>query len=155
MRIGKARTGRAVLVRVVLCLNVLGMSSCGPSGPKLVPVQGKVTLIDGTPITYGHVVLHPDASKGNSSKNISQGTIQNGSYTIMTGAKQGAPLGAYKVGIEAAKEVDPNNPYFTEWLADEKYVDPNRSGLTMEVEENPEPNRYDFKLNPHAPQKKK
>ncbi len=151
---GIARGGRNVLFGFVLGLAALGMSSCGPSGPKLVPVQGKVNLTDGTLITYGHVVLYPDTSKGNNSKDISQGTIRDGSYSIQTGAKQGAPLGAYKVGIEAAKEVDPNNPYFTEWLADEKYVDPNRSGLTMEVVENPEPNRYDFKLTPHAPQKK-
>jgi hypothetical protein len=85
---------------------------------------------------------------------MSQGTIRDGTYTIMTGARNGAPVGAYKVSIEAAKEVNPNNPYFTEWLADERYVDPNRSKLTVEVVENAEPGRYDFKLNPHPPQKK-
>jgi hypothetical protein len=155
MQTGTAQSGRTLLGAVGLFLAVLGVSGCGPSGPKLVPVEGKVSLMDGTPIVYGHVILHPDTSKGNTSKEISQGTIQDGSYSIRTGAKQGAPVGAYKVGIEAAKEVNPANPYFTEWLADEKYVDPNRSNLTMEVVENPEPGRYDFKLNPHPPQKKK
>jgi hypothetical protein len=152
---GTTKNGRAPLWRLVGILTVLGLSSCGPSSPKLVPVQGTVTLTDRTPIAYGHVILHPDPGKGNTSKEICQGTIQDGSYSIMTGARKGAPVGAYKVGIEAAKEVNPNNPYFTEWLADEKYVDPNRSGLTMEVVENPDPGRYDFKLNPHAPQKNK
>jgi hypothetical protein len=146
--------GLAVSWGVVFSLTLLGLSGCGRSGPKLVPVQGKVTLTNGTPIAYGHVILHPDTSKGNTSLEICQGTIQDGSYSIRTGARQGAPVGAYKVSIEAAKEVNPNNPYFTEWLADEKYIDPNRSGLTLEVVENPEPSRYDFKLNPHAPQKK-
>lgn len=137
---------------VVFSLAVIGLAGCGESGPKLAPVQGQVTLINGTPIEYGHVILRPDLSQGNTSLEISQGTIQKGSYTIRTGAREGAPTGKYKVSIEAAKEVDPNNPYFTEWLADEKYVNPDRSGLTMEVVDEAEPGRYDFKLNPHPPQ---
>jgi hypothetical protein len=136
-------------------LAAIGLSACGGSGPKLVPVEGRVTLTDGTPVAYGHVILHPDAGRGNASKEVCQGMIRDGRYTIMTGARQGAPVGAYKVSIEAAKEVDPNNPYFTEWLADEKYIDPSRSNLTMEVVEGPEPGRYDFKLTPHRTQNKK
>jgi hypothetical protein len=155
MRTGTPTSGQTIFRGLVFPLAVLGLSGCGLSGPKLVPVQGKVTLTDGTPIAYGHVILHPDVSKGNTSKEICQGTIQDGSYTIMTGARKGAPVGAYKVSIEAAKDVNPDNPYFTEWLADEKYLDPNRSNLTMEVVEDPGPSRYDFKLNPHPPQQKK
>ena len=155
MRLGNTMTGRIVPWGLVVSLAAIGVSSCGPSGPKLVPVQGKVTLKDGTPVAYGHIILHPDAGRGNTSKEVCQGTIRDGSYIIMTGAKKGAPLGAYKVSIEAAKDVDPNNPYFTEWLADEKYVDPERSKLTTEVVENPEPGRYDFKLSPHPPQRTK
>src|SRR5262245_41755690 len=149
MRLRDATTGPTVTLGLALALAAAGLSGCGRSGPKLVPVEGKVTLADGTPVAYGHVVLHPDAGRGNSSKELPQGTIRNGSYAIMTGALKGAPVGAYKVSVEAAKEVDPNNPYFTEWLADEKYVDPNRSGLAVEVVANPEPGRYDFKLAPH------
>jgi hypothetical protein len=149
-----ATTRRAVTAGLVFSLAAIGLSGCGKSGPKLVPVAGTVTLVDGTRIAYGHVILHPDTSRGNTSQEVSQGTIRDGSYTIMTGARPGAPVGAYKVSIEAAKEVNPNNPYFTEWLADERYVDPNRSNLTMDVVENPEPGRYDFKLKPHPPQKK-
>jgi hypothetical protein len=120
----------------------------------LFPVQGKVTLTDGTPVAYGHVILHPDKGKGNTSQEVCQGTIQNGSYTISTGARAGAPPGAYTVSIEAAKEVDANNPYFTEWLADEKYIDPTRSNLSLEVVQKPEPAKYDFKLDPHPQQQK-
>lgn len=155
MRSGNARTGRAITWSLVVSLAALGLSGCGTSGPKLFPVQGKVTLTTGTPVGYGHVILLPDAGRGNTSKEGSQGTIRDGSYTIMTGARQGAPLGAYRVSIEAAKETNPDNPYFTEWLADEKYVDPSRSNLTLEVVNNPEPGRYDFKLNPHPPKQKK
>jgi len=137
---------------IAFSLVTIGLVGCGESGPKLAPVQGTVTLTDGTPVEYGHVILHPDVSRGNSSLEMSQGTIRDGTYTIMTGAREGAPPGAYKVSIEAAKEVDPNNPYFTEWLADEKYVNPDRSGLKLDVVEDAEPGRYDFKLNPHPPQ---
>jgi len=151
MRSGIAKS--RCLGAVGLWLAALALVGCGDSGPKVYPVQGKVSLMDGTPIIYGHVILQPDKKQGNLSMEICQGTIQDGSYTIMTGARPGAPLGAYTVAIEAAKEVDPNNPYFTEWLADEKYIDPTRSKLTLVVIEKPEPGRYDFKLDPHPPQK--
>ena len=151
MRVGDAE--HMCLVALGLGLAVIGLVGCGPSGPKIFPVQGRVTLTDGTPILFGHVILQPDKAQGNQSMEVCQGTIQNGSYTIMTGARPGAPLGAYTVAIEAAKEVDANNPYFTEWLADEKYIDPTRSKLTLVVVEKPEPGRYDFKLDPHPPQK--
>jgi hypothetical protein len=155
MRSRNTRTGRTVTLGLLLSLGAIGWSGCGRSGPKLIQVKGKVTLTGGAAVAYGHVILHPDASRGNTSKEVCQGTIRDGHYTIMTGGQKGAPVGAYVVSIEAAKEVDPNNPYFTEWLADEKYVDPNRSNLRLEVVEDPEPGRYDFQLTPHRPQKKK
>jgi hypothetical protein len=129
------------------------MTGCGAAGPKLVPVEGRVTLKDGTPIANGHVILHPDPAKGNASKEGPVGTITNGAYTIHTGAGTGAPLGAYLVTIEAAKDVDEKNPYVTEWLADEKYIDPSTSKLTMVVVDRAEAGRYDFQLDPHSPQK--
>lgn len=125
---------------------------CGPQGPKLYPVSGKVTLKDGTPVKYGHVILHADASQGNSTNEVAQGTIRNGEYTINTGMRPGAVAGAYKVSIEAADEVDEKNPYFTKWFAHEKYVNPETSGLKMVVAEAAEPGRYDFQLDPHPPQ---
>jgi predicted small lipoprotein YifL len=146
---------RAIARWMVLSLVAVGLAGCGESGPKLEPVTGKVTLVDGTPVIFGHVILHPDLSRGNQSMEMSQGTIREGVYTIMTGAREGAPAGKYKVSIEAAKEVDPNNPYFTEWLADEKYVNPDKSGLLLDVVEEAAEGAYDFKLNPHPPQIKR
>ncbi len=154
MRSNQAKTERIAALSLVFSLAALLWTGCG-GGPKLVPVQGKVTLTDGSPVANGYIILHADASKGNTSKEGCQGTIRDGSYTIQTGGREGAPVGAYKVSIEAAKVVDPANPYFTEWLADEKYVNPDRSNLTMDVVDKPEPGRYDFKLNPHPPQKKR
>lgn len=145
-------TTRAVGVLIVAAVVTPG---CGSSGPVLYPVEGRVTLKDGSPVKYGHVILHPDAAAGNKSQEVCQGTIQDGVYTIHTGAREGAPVGKYRVSIEAAAEVDENNPYFTEWFADEKYVNPDTSKLTMEVIDSPEPGRYDFKLDPHPKPKKK
>lgn len=140
--------------RAILFATVFSLSGCWPSGPVLVPVEGKVTLTDGKPVAYGHVMLHPDAGRGNASKEVPVGTIQDGGYRIMTGARYGAPLGAYKVAIEAGK-ADAKNPYITVWIADEKYIDLNQSGLRMVVVEAPEPGQYDFKLEPHPAQRKK
>jgi hypothetical protein len=140
---------------MVLSLAALGVSSCGKSGPQLSPVEGKVTLTDGKPVASGSITLFADASRGNTSKEVPAGTIQDGTYSIYTSTKKGAPLGAYKVSISAAKEVNPDNPYVTEWIAEERYVDPARSGLTLEVVEKPEPGRYDFKIKPHPSQKRK
>src|SRR5688572_25389543 len=100
--------GRKVARGAILLLAAVGLAGCGEKGPHLAPVQGKVSLTDGTPVVYGHVILHPDLSRGNTSLEMSQGTIRDGVYTIMTGAREGAPPGKYKVSIEAAKEVDPN-----------------------------------------------
>lgn len=150
-RMNGASTRKAAWLAIFL-LPAIGLAGCGEKGPHLAPVQGKVSLNDGTPVVYGHVILHPDLSRGNTSLEMSQGTIREGTYTIMTGAREGAPPGKYKVSIEAAKEVDPNNPYFTEWLADEKYVNPDKSGLTLDVVDEATAGQYDFKLNPHAPQ---
>ncbi|HJZ53656.1 MAG TPA: carboxypeptidase-like regulatory domain-containing protein [Gemmataceae bacterium] len=146
------RIGRVGWLVAVFVFAVVVLSGCGSGGPKLHPVHGKVTLTDGAPVKYGHIILHADASKGNTTKEVPQGTIRNGDYTIMTGAREGAPPGAYRVSIEAADEVDEKNPYFTKWFAHEKYVNPDTSKLTMEVVESPEPGRYDFKLDPHPPQ---
>jgi hypothetical protein len=155
MQGGKAWMRPTVTLALMGCLLALAVSSCGKSGPKFAPVEGKVTLTDGKLVAFGYVVLYPDAGRGNTSMDRPTGGIVDGFYSVQTGAKKGAPLGVYKVGIEAGKVGDAANPYFTEWLADEIYVNPERSNLRMEVVENPEPGRYDFKLRPHPTQKKK
>jgi len=144
---------RRGFLAVAFALGVATLTGCGSKEVKLVTVSGKVTLTNGQTVSHGYVNLHPDESKGNKSKDLHQGQIKDGVFTIMTGAREGAPTGHYRVTIEAAKDVDPNNPYFTEWLADEKYVDLTRSGLTMEVVETPDPGRYDYKLDPPVPKK--
>jgi hypothetical protein len=146
---------RSLLTAAALLAAAAGLSGCGPTPPKLVPVAGRVTLTDGTPIKHGYVILHADEARGNATREVCQGKIVEGEYTVLTGPREGAPAGWYKVTIEASNPPDEKNPYFTEWLADEKYVYPEKSKLAMEVVENPEPNRYDYKLDPHPQRKKK
>ncbi len=139
---------------IAFCCSAVGLCGCDPSGPKLMPVTGKVTLKNGSPVAYGHVILHADVSKGNQTKEVSQGTITDGVYVIKTGARDGAPPGAYRVTIEAAAEVDPKNPYITKWYADMKYTQLETSALALDVISAPEPARYDFKLDPAPPEPK-
>jgi hypothetical protein len=136
-------------------LIALTASGCGDAGPVYYEVTGKVTLKDGTPIKSGFVIFHPDARKGNKGRETGTGTIRDGVYTLKTGMNDGCPPGAYKVSVEAASEVDERNPYYTKWLAHEKYVHPDRSQLTAVVVETPETGRYDFKLDPHPKAKRR
>ena len=140
----------------VLVAAGLALAGCGGGGPKLYPVRGKVTLPGGTPVHNGSVTLHPDVAKGNKSKELPIGAIDaQGNFTAMTGAREGAPPGWYKVAISAAEQIDPNNPYFTDWLIHERYINPETSKLTAEVVENPAPGRYDFRVDPHPKSKTK
>ena len=127
---------------------ILGLAGCGPKGPKLVQVGGKVTVGD-KPVTNGTVIFYPDRARGNTSLEEPRGDIDaEGNYKLLTGAKSGAAAGWYKVAVTAAEKIDPNNPYFTKWLIPEKYIDPKTSKLEFEVVENPPAGAYDIKLSP-------
>ena len=127
------------------CFTTLFVAGCS-RGPTLHPVQG-VVLLDGVPLKGGprcYVVFVPDPKKDNLSPHEPKSTIgADGKYTIETVADKGAAEGWYKVRVEAADVVDPNNPYFTNWLAPKQYADPKTSGLEIEVK--PGAN-YDLKL---------
>lgn len=114
-----------------------------------IPVAGKVFLSD-VPLAGGprcYVVFQPDRSKGNSSPHEPKSTIgPDGSYQLTTANKSGAPAGWYRVRVDAAEVIDPENPYVTKWLVPEKYVDFQKSGLVVEVVENASPGAYDLKL---------
>jgi hypothetical protein len=88
---------RATLPALLACFFLLG-GGCGKS-ETLYPVSGKVTL--GTaPMTGGIVTYIPDESKGNKSKHSPTGKIgSDGTYTLTTEGKPGAPAGHYKVTV--------------------------------------------------------
>jgi hypothetical protein len=134
--------------RLVTCVFLLAwLAGCGSSGPgRLVPVKGKVTL-DDKPLATGSLVFKPDETKGNNSKFEPAGTIAaDGSYSLFTREKEGAPLGWYKVGIvaEEANAADPYAPRKS--LVPNRFNDAETSGLSIEVSSSPPSGAYDLKL---------
>jgi hypothetical protein len=141
---------------LLCCLGaVASLSGCGKDKVGLVQVEGKVML--GAKVlatdahTTGTVVLHPDKSKGNASLEEPRGPIDSeGNFKIATGTKPGAAPGWYKVTVDAAKVIDPKNPYHSAsgFLMPERYLDKETSKLAFEVVENAPAGTYDLKLDP-------
>lgn len=140
-----------------LCLLVAGVG-CGKKGPKLYPVEGKVTS-GGTPVTTGVVTLHPQ------NKEMKERPIANispeGTYKVTTNGKEGAPLGRYTVTVSTmvppGADVPPpsgkpvqkdkgSRPTGATVPVNPRYLSPDSSKLTIEVVENPQSGAYDLKL---------
>lgn len=140
---------------------VLVAAGCGKSGEKLHPVKGKVTLKN-EPLKAGMVTYFPDAAKGNKSTTNPSGQIQSdGSYTLSTGERSGAPAGWYKVvvttttpGMGGGTMPDPNNPTLTPLnpagqgpQINSKYSSSSSTDLTKEVP-NASAGAYDLQVSP-------
>lgn len=125
---------------VVLC-----GSGCGKGSLDTIPVKGTVTY-QNTPLKTGSIVFHPDATKGNKSKEQPVGTIaENGSYTIATGNQTGAPPGWYKVTVVSTAPSNPNDEYsLPRSLISKRYEQVASTPLSVEVKE--EGGSYDLNL---------
>ena len=89
-------------------LATAGAAGCGESRPDVgvptYPVQGKVALANGDPLTSGIVYFVSDDEK---SPPVSGTVNPDGSFTMMTdGVAAGAPAGEYKVRVQ----IDPDAP---------------------------------------------
>ena len=105
-----ARVGAAIG-----CCGLLLLAGCSrdplAERGKRVTVTGKVTL-DGQPLTGGAVFFYPIFDKDNHLP--SQGDLlssvcelgDDGSFTLRTAGKPGAPLGKYRVKLEAGEKSD-------------------------------------------------
>jgi hypothetical protein len=131
------RVRRAILVCVLMA-----MVGCG--GIRLVPVTGKATL-NGKPLTGAVVYFNADPAKGNTHRVDSHGKIgADGQYEIYTDeggkVRKGAPVGWYKVtfltGLPGAPPVD----------LDGKYLDFDKTTLSIEVVDDPRAGAYDLPL---------
>src|SRR5262249_37969808 len=130
---------------VVVCVWAVVLPGCGGPSVAVVPVQGKVTL-SGPPVTPGQVSFLPAEGEAKAG-NMSAGQIgSDGTYTIYTAGKAGAPPGKYKVTVtptmvpmEGASK-KPSLPF------DQKYGDPRKTPLTVDVVASPAPGAYDLKL---------
>ena len=84
---------------VVGCLTLL--AGCGPSGPELGTVKGKVTL-DGAPVPEAKVEFQPE-DKGSASYGT---TDKQGKYTLFYAAgRPGAMVGKHVVRIETYRQM--------------------------------------------------
>jgi len=110
------------------------------------PVTGKVT-VDGNPLTKGMVRFIPDKEKGNTGTTESVGEIQaDGTYTLYTNSKPGAPTGWYKVTVNASEVPDSSKPMTGKSLVDPKYSNAEHPLLSVEVVSSPSPGAYDLKV---------
>jgi hypothetical protein len=137
---------------------LLGLAAAGcadDSGVgKTVPVRGQIAL-DGRPLAVksGTVVFKPDTSRGNTCPFPPSGQIEeDGTYTLFTKGKKGAPPGWYKVSVTALGTPDLGTASrrgqrpLPRSLVPTRYGPPDTSGLEVEVVEDPAPGAYDLKL---------
>jgi hypothetical protein len=131
-------------------LGAFALTSVVGCGVRRVPVSGTVTL-DGKPFTGGHLVFTPDTAKGNTHRISCTGRIQDGHYDLETNgvtrseSGAGVPLGWYKVSFRILEESTKKHPIVPPNV-NAKFRDPEKTPLSVEVKDNPEPGAYDFQL---------
>jgi hypothetical protein len=131
----------------VVGLLLLSLTACtgDPVGPT-VPVKGNVT-VNGKPLKKGSVVYWPDEDKGNKLTVAPMGLIgEDGSYELNTKGKPGAPVGAYKVTVQAQTEVDSTKPTSAKSLVPDVYATQAKTPLKKEVTENAAAGTYDLPI---------
>ncbi len=113
---------------------------------RTVPVKGQV-MVDGKPANHGGVVFWPDAAKGNTSKYECAGPIAaDGTYTLTTNGKVGAPPGAYKVTVMMQTKADSTDPSKAKLELPKEYTLKEKTPLAIEVVDNPAAGAYDLKI---------
>jgi|GEM_PF-1808549 len=134
-----------------LALSIAFVSGCS-TGAKRVPAGGTVEL-DGQPVNGGILMFEPDFSKGNNARVSCSSPIRNGRYELQTAGVErsdsgpGIPLGWYKVSVRANRPgVPPTFPGQPVLDIDAKYLDPEKTPISIEIVENPAPNAYDVKF---------
>jgi hypothetical protein len=111
-----------------------------PALGKLVPVQGKITMPDGKPLSHGRVSFVPIDMQPGVPTPTPEGNIEeDGSYTLSTYDKPGAPPGKYRVVLH------PGADRKLRFAIPQQYFSNRQSPLEVEVVENKE-GGYDLKL---------
>jgi hypothetical protein len=115
-----------------LLVIVAAALGCGSASHDMAAVKGKV-LLDGQPLTKGHVGTIPPAGRG------AHGNIQpDGTFELQTFANSdGALIGTHKVRVAAYDSSGPRGPEseYGTLLVPQHYTNPETSGLTIEVTE--------------------
>jgi len=126
---------------------VLGLAplACGPSGPEMAKVYGKVTY-QGKPVTQGTVTFQATSPAG---RNATGAIDSQGNYTLQTETPgDGALLGDYLVTIFAHEEpvLDyiPKKPIPPKLLVPAKYEKSETSGLKATIHSGSNPVNFDL-----------
>jgi hypothetical protein len=139
---------RGWLALGILC--AFGLASLVGCGIKRVPVAGTVT-VDGQPIDGLFLVFTPDASKGNTSRISCKSQIKEGRYNLEThgitrsDSGSGVPPGWYKVSL-LNLELGGKKHQQAPVRVNPKYMSADKTPVSVEVKDNPEPGSYDFKM---------
>lgn len=116
--------GRTVLLAAA-AVAVLALAGCGDGGPKIVPVSG-VVLLDGQPLTYGHIQVMPAGWRPASGR-----LDGSGRFTLTTTApNDGCAVGTHPVVVLAGESLTPET---MKWHAPSKYADVSTSNLTVTI----------------------
>ncbi len=127
----------------------IASAGCGDryGAPTSYPVKGTVLRPDGKPLTSGRIMF---VSK--ESGLTYGGTIgSDGTYTVKSGAREGAPAGNYKVRIEIDETSLPHakvgkGQRSVQLPFANKYTDEDTSELTASVKPDDSSNNFEFKL---------
>ena len=125
-------TRRWLFVSVCLLGVSVGCARTVPALPRVYPVNGKVLLANGAPLTMGRVHLHP---KDNPWAAEAFGEIQaDGSFAITTSQRNdGAVPGTYLVTIEPYSYKTGNLRVLKPFPVPQRFWEVDTSGLTIEV----------------------
>jgi hypothetical protein len=114
-----------------------------PGPGAIYTVSGTVT-VDGEPLEEGTITFIPDPSRGNSSAFFPSAKIENGRYVILSSGQRGAGLGWYKV-IVVPPILNLNRP--PPELFDRRFMIPDLTPLSVQVQESVKEGEYDILLN--------
>jgi hypothetical protein len=153
MRSSSAFRLRSLALMLIFTLP-LGCADSSGVG-KTYPVVGKITFKNEPwTVESSVILLKPDRAKGNQTSFEPVGTVdEQGSYTINTKGKEGAPPGWYKVLVTASGNYEEhpkakNRHPGPRSILPAKYGQETTTDLAIEVVERPSPNAYDLKLSP-------
>ena len=109
----------------LLVATCLAAGGCNDGRPDRVPVSGQV-LIDGQPVTFGHVRFVPDGARP------SGGEIgPDGRFTLTCfDGQDGAVPGKHRVEVVSREQIGADS---AKWFVPKKYLSIQTSGLEVEV----------------------
>lgn len=112
---------------LLLSLPFVPIFGCGDGRPTRLAVSGQV-LIDGKPLTYGHIRFVPYGARPSGGK-----LDENGRFTLSCyGENDGIVPGVHRVEVNAA---EPLSDKLVKWHAPKKYFRYTFSGLEQEITE--------------------